>query len=249
MISHQHKCIFIHIPKNGGQSMEHVFLDLLGLTWETRAPLLLRPNDIPLLGPPQLGHLHADEYVKNHYISEELFRNYFKFTFVRNPWDRMVSIYKYSRHSLVYDFKFFVNHIFIPKIWSDKYWFIGPQSEFIINKSGNIMIDFIGRFETMQSDFNEVCKRLGLPETPLPHVNKSSQKVKNPGLNLKQTVKYLLWQFSGRRKPVFQNYQDYYDSETEQIVKELYRSDIELFGYIFNGGISETVSNGQAAEA
>ena len=234
MIFHKLKCVFIHIPKNAGQSMEHVFLDFAGLTWEMRAPLLLRPNDNPQLGPPRLAHLHANEYVKYHYLSEELFVSYFKFSFVRNPWDRMVSIYKYSRYSLVYDFKYFTKHIFLPKIWRDDYWFVGPQSEFICDSSGNTMIDFVGRFESMQSDFNQVCRRLNITDTPLPHVNKSNQSVKNPGVDLKQTVKYLLWQFFGRRLPVYKDYRDYYDDETKEIVEKLYQSDIDLFGYTFN---------------
>ena len=63
MLTHQHKTVFVHIPKNAGQSIETVFLDVLGLTWESRAPLLLRPNDIPELGPRRLAHLAASEYV------------------------------------------------------------------------------------------------------------------------------------------------------------------------------------------
>lgn len=108
MICHHHKCIFIHIPKTAGQSIEHVFLDLLGLTWETRAPLLLRFNDRKELGPPRLAHLKANDYVNFKYISEELFNSYFKFSFVRNPWSRLVSFYNYRKYYLFYNFKYFV---------------------------------------------------------------------------------------------------------------------------------------------
>ena len=45
MISHNHEYVFVHIPKCGGQSIEHVFLNDLGLEWHNRSPLLLRPND------------------------------------------------------------------------------------------------------------------------------------------------------------------------------------------------------------
>ena len=58
MISHHHKCVFIHIPKNAGQSIENLFLELLNLTWETKAPLLLRPNDCLELGPRYLTTLN-----------------------------------------------------------------------------------------------------------------------------------------------------------------------------------------------
>src|SRR5437764_11835271 len=95
MISHKYRTIFVHIPKTGGQSVENVFLTLHGLTWETREPLLLRPNSDRNLGPSQLAHLRAKEYVACGHIDQENFDSYFKFAFVRNPWERIVSGYHY----------------------------------------------------------------------------------------------------------------------------------------------------------
>jgi hypothetical protein len=57
MISHKRKCVFVHIPKCAGQSIESVFVNDAGLTWEDRAPLLLRPNANNRVGLPFLAHL------------------------------------------------------------------------------------------------------------------------------------------------------------------------------------------------
>src|SRR5689334_4209923 len=108
MISHRHRCLFIHIPKVAGQSIEEVFIRLHNLTWKTRAPLLLRRNDQPELGPPRLAHLKAIDYVRYCYVTPQEFNSYFKFSFIRNPWDRMVSFYKYLGKPQQQSFKEFL---------------------------------------------------------------------------------------------------------------------------------------------
>jgi len=233
MICHQYQCIFVHIPKNAGQSIEHVFLDLLGLNWETRAPLLLRPNDRPELGPPRLAHLKADEYVRFKYLTQEMFDDYFKFAFVRNPWSRMVSIYKFLGHDKNIDFRTFMLSVFKNYIFEHQHWFVGPQSDFVYSKEGELLVDYLGRFEDLQNGFDFVCNQIGLPTTKLPHVNKSEnndsmhdlaeiQKTRGPD------------QVPGTGKPTdYENYQDYYDQDTIDCVAQLYRKDIMLFGYDF----------------
>lgn len=95
MISHHHKSVFVHIPKCGGQSIETAFLHDIGLDWRRRAPLLLRFNDNPDLGPPRLAHLLARDYVTMGYLPKDMFDSYFKFAVVRNPYRRIVSTYQY----------------------------------------------------------------------------------------------------------------------------------------------------------
>ena len=93
MISHKHKCIFVHVPKCGGRSVQNVFIQDSGLTWDTREPFLLRENKNLKSGPPRLAHLTYREYLDYFYISQELMDSYFKFSIVRDPYRRMESIY------------------------------------------------------------------------------------------------------------------------------------------------------------
>lgn len=69
MICHPYRCVFVHVPKTAGMSIEHVFLGLQGLTWEKRSALLLRHNDDPAKGPPRLSHLKASEYVSREFVA------------------------------------------------------------------------------------------------------------------------------------------------------------------------------------
>jgi hypothetical protein len=235
LICHHYKCIFVHIPKNAGQSIEHVFLRTLGLSWETRAPLLLRKNDRPDLGPPRLAHLKADEYVKYHYVSPEMFDDYFKFCIVRNPWDRMVSIYKYLSFSRRQPFKAFLTGTFSKSLWRKKHWFVAPQSEFVFDENNLLKVDFVGRFENLQADFDHICQNIGLATSEIPHVNKSTVSgVTRYGLrgHCMDALAFLRYRTP---KADFPHYTKYYDRESQEIVADLYRRDIELLRYSFDG--------------
>lgn len=244
MLCHHHKCIFIHIPKNAGQSVEHVFLDLLDLTWETRAPLLLRPKVPGELGPPRLAHLTADEYVQYKYVAPEMFEEYFKFAFVRNPWSRMVSIYKFLRFNQSLEFNEFLATTFRERVVKNQPWFVRPQADFILTSQGDAIVDFIGRFENLQDGFNHACKQIGIPETRLPHINASkdsSDRAEKPHLELnieglrmlKKQLRSLIFSKTKREIPSYKRYQDYYNQESIDLVASIYRRDIETFKYDF----------------
>ncbi|NIA68516.1 sulfotransferase family protein [Pelagibius litoralis] len=237
MISHHHKCVFVHIPKNAGQSIEHVFLELLGLTYETRAPLLMRPNDKPELGPPRLAHLKWHEYVGCKYMTQEQFDSYFKFAIVRNPWDRAVSIYKYSGHHKKCSFRDFVHNHLPGSMWQDRHWFVGPQTDFICDRDGKLAVDFLGRFENLKSDFKKICAHVGLPPIDVPRVNVSQTRPaasqdQPEGTALSKLKRF--WRRPGNQVfPTFKNFREYYDAETRDLVARLYRPDIDRFGYRF----------------
>ena len=208
MISHQHKCIFVHIPKTAGQSIEHAFLDLHGLTWEKRAALLLRPNINPKKGPLRLAHLKAREYVSCGHMTQEQYESYFTFSFVRNPWSRFVSLYRALGFNMRFQFKLFILYEFNRTVTEGYTWLVRPQSDFIIDENGNPLVDFIGKFENLQNDFDKICNKIDLPQINLKHINKTIGTINKP-------------------------WQDYYDDETQDFVANLYKRDIDLFGYEF----------------
>ncbi len=239
MLCHHYKCLFIHIPKTAGQSIEHIFLRQLGLAWETRAPLLLRYNDRPELGPSMLMHLKASEYARCRYMTDEQFGAYFKFAFVRNPWDRMVSFYRYLGLSQRMDFKPFVMTTFRNQIWHSGGWFVGPQYQYVCNDEGEIVADFVGKFESIQSDFDQVCQRIGLEAQPIPHANPSTESERRgvgPEVLLREiglTPPEVNGSEAPAAMPKLESYHAYYDDTAVQLVADLYRKDIELFGYDF----------------
>ncbi|NOQ46659.1 MAG: hypothetical protein GQ559_08320 [Desulfobulbaceae bacterium] len=191
-------------------------------------------NDFKFDPPPP--HFRASDYVKYAHISKAQFNAYFKFSFVRNPWARIVSEYKYRHHTWKYSFKeFLFRHLPQPS-WTDEYCHIIPQYDFLYDERGKRLVDFVGKFEKLQKDFNEVCRLLNIPNRELPHRNQSQSLFHlryNAGLV--ELLKRIRGKLSWRQKQnTFVHYTQYYDNETKEYVAELYKNDIEAFQYEFD---------------
>jgi hypothetical protein len=132
----------------------------------------------------------------------------FKFAFVRNPWDLVLSRYFHIRISKGQeygreDFSEWVKTY--PRERRKK--FLKNRQCLYICMWGKIALDFVGRFEDLQRDFSCVCERIGIPATCLERHNAQFRD--------------------------FVGYRDYYDDESREIIGRLFKKDIELFGYEF----------------
>jgi len=188
-------CIFIHIPKCAGQSVRASLFENL-----------------------QPGHINA--YTYQLIYPKQVFDSYFKFAFVRNPWDRLVSAYFFmsaggahtkdqdwaQSHLASYpDFASFVRYGL--QKWEILSWpHFKPQVQFLKDQQDQINMDYIGRFENIQDDFNFIADNLGIRSNLL-FINKTKTK----------------------RDP----YQTYYNEELREIVAKVYKEDIEAFDYKF----------------
>jgi len=229
VICHEYNCLFVHIPKAAGQSVEEFFMHRLGLDWNAgREAVLLGDNTDRARGTEKLAHLSAREYVEGRWLSPEDFAALFRFTFVRNPWDRIVSEYRYRNYFHHRSFRHFVLHGLPRPDWGDQYRHIMSQFDMLHDSSGRLLVDFVGRFETLQADFDRVCDRLGLKDSRLPHRNPSDKKSRNA----KRWLRNLAF-FNGESGK--RHYTEFYDRETRAAVERRYERDIETFGYRFEG--------------
>ena len=207
MINHEHKFIFLHIPKCAGISIGRALNKLTGIEKVYEG-----------------FKIHHDEF------DEKIFKEYFVFTFVRNPLDRLYSEYKYREFlHKNYDFEYVVDNIeslfekhydctredaregTLEEIYKyyGEFIHLPNQYEFLKGKYSNNIdylpyIDYIGKYETLSEDFNTICKTLGLNTIDLPHNNISSLE---------------------------KNYKEEYTDKLVEKVRDKYVDDIMHFNY------------------
>lgn len=186
--------LFIHIPKAAGSSIQKAVFGLNSWT-----------------------HHKYKDFEKE--LPEETLKKVFKFSFTRNPYDRLFSAYQYLKRggnnaTDKYWAKKYLNNYptferFVKEFVTNKnvhsYVHFIPQHEFIIDKNGKIAMDFLGKFENLEYDFNAICKKL--------EIKNSLQK-----LNATQT-----------KEEVCQT--KIYDYEMKKIVYEVYKKDFILLKY------------------
>ncbi len=212
LLSTEKNFLFIHIPKTAGSSINHLLYPYRNFEYSTTS------------------HLTIENY--RNWIDSKLFNNLFKFSFVRNPWDLQVSCWKYfvRNFGLTIDFKSYILWKFLEEtnlLDYSKYltnikeddkieqhirnaFYINrvPQMYFLISENGKIMVDYIGRLETIEYDMKLICDKLDIDLQFVPKINVSN--------------------IEG------ESYQNYYDEEAKKIVGDRFKLDCELFGYTFD---------------
>jgi hypothetical protein len=170
MYSERFRTIFVHIPRTGGQSVEGAFLGKQELTWRTRGSLLLGRNPKRGAKPKYLGHLLAREYVELGFVAPDAFASCLKFTIARNPFDRVLSEYRYRAQKHPLELQEFLDFLTRPR--HDRH--IIPAASYVLDGSGKLMVDRVIRFESISHDFSMLSKAIFGAEIDLPHVNRTS---------------------------------------------------------------------------
>lgn len=158
------------------------------------------------------------EGIYHHHLTEAQ-SSYFSFSFVRNPFSRLVSCYesKYHTDPLKFNLREYNRFLFgymsedegfdafvrkvcaLPVRLMDRHF--RPQYDLFYDDNGTCHCDYIGHFETLEEDFEPIRTRFGL--RPLPHLNRSKEV----------------------------DWHSYYTDETLELVRETYKKDFEAFGY------------------
>jgi len=185
--------IFVHVPKTAGQSITMGLKDgRRNKTKQTHEPLFL--------------------------VDANKKEGKFSFGFVRNPWDRLCSLYHFRAqrpHSVIYDCEQLRQDGFEKSLLNGT---LSRQTE-----NGNFNncnhrdamwwlhgCDFIGQFEHLQRDFYYICDRIGQERRELKKVNDSNHT----------------------------DYRNYYTTEMVDFVSETHAETIGLFGYSFENNHS-----------
>lgn len=209
IVSHRHRFIFAAVPKTGTHSVRQALREQLGDGDVEQVGLFVnRRFPWKDLAAIQHGHLSLPQV--RPYLGEDAFGRYFKFAFVRNPFDRFVSycafmlrggdVFRQRPRDAMHHFLFVEppeNHILFQ-----------PQASLLVGEDGRTLLaDKVGRVEDMQGSYDAICARLGIASRPLDRVNGTTRG----------------------------DYRHYYDQALIDGVAVRYAQDLELFGYTFEG--------------
>ena len=209
IVSHHHRFIFAAVPKTGTHAVRQALREHLSDTDVEQVGLFVNKR-FPWTDLAAIQHGHLSLQQVRPYLGDEAFNDYFKFAFVRNPFDRFVSYCAF----MLRGGDDFQNHPreamyhFLFRAPPEQHILFQPQSWLLAGDDGKTLLtDQIGRVEDMQNSYEAICARIGIPSRPLDRVNGSQHR----------------------------DYRDYYDQTLIEGVSARYAQDLDLFGYSFEG--------------
>lgn len=228
LISHERRFIFIHVSKAAGTSIQQALRSYADPPSGALRPVSLLAMRLgatrALPRRARLYREHASAAALRRQVGRAAFESHFSFAFVRNPWDWMVSLFEYlrrtdsHRHSASVRRMTFAEYVDFEIARGRR-----SQSEFVVDRRGRVIVDFIGRFERLEADFARVCRVLGM-RAALPHANGSSH-----------------------HRPDYRAYYTH-DALIERVGVFL-RADVERFGYQFDGATWPAVNGSVSGES
>lgn len=216
LLSVKYQFLYVHIAKTGGTSIRTA---LQSKRWQD-------PYYYPMFIASRFSHLtghkigtkfprHSRIVAAKELLPEAFFNALFKFAVVRNPWDLQVSSY----HHIKRERPHLVAHI--PDFEAFIHWKLDPerpyqyhidtsiqsQLDYVIDLQGNIVTDYLGRFETLQQDYNTIMQRLNIKTKTLPQKRVAKDR---------------------------KDYRSYYSDTLAEKVGQFFQRDIDAFGYQFD---------------
>jgi hypothetical protein len=223
MISHKHQFIYVHIPKTAGTSIGSAFGDYQEDDSRLRQDHRLIRNIADTVPPWQSGKYRPAELSRFIYqrfcavrdgvevVSQQQYESYFKFAFVRNPWERVYSWYRNVMRDPLHQRELNVSGDLSFDNFVDsqlQQWAMRPQFNWLTDRQGNIAVDFVGRFERLGADFELVCNKIGMEPPELPAMLSTGGHT----------------------------YADAYSDQARRKIAQFYRFEIEYFDYQFTQG-------------
>jgi len=169
--------------------------------------VLFGEQHLPIPEIARINHGHIAVRQIQPHLDQDVWQSYFKFGFVRNPFDRFVSTcFFLNRGNPEFSASaqtFMKRALSVPRF--RQRILVKPQNLQLITNTGEIALDAVGRYESLQESYDEICERIGIPSTDLERKNPSKHAA----------------------------FTEYYDDELRNIVGDYYQDDLRIFGYDF----------------
>ncbi len=217
ILSNRYNFLYVHIAKTGGTSVRAA---LKSMQW--RDPYYFAQWICSRLSG-MTGHRiaaklprHSKIICAQEMLPKEFFDGLYKFAFVRNPWDLQVSSYHHLKRERPHllegheSFEAFTRWKLNPE---RPYQYhldtaMTPLTDYLSDMRGNLLTNFIGRYERLHEDWHHICTHLNMPTPELPHKRQATDRGKD--------------------------YRSYYTDDLAEAIGQYFQRDVELLGYRFD---------------